>query len=89
MGLQSISAECPRLLVSEIRALNGKGAFARARSTAADFSQRGLDYQTIVYALAAIISQEDMGSCTFVIPTNDLTNCTRLDAMPASIAWKV
>ena len=80
--------ENARVLNAEYDELDDKRALSFIVCMDLDYRALGLDYQTTMYTLQAIVPVEGAGTYTFTIGTDDLENCQQLFDVVDSVRWK-
>ena len=80
--------ENARVLNAEYDELDDRRAMSFIVCMDLDYRALGLDYQTTMYTLQAIVPIEGVGTYTFTIGTDDLENCQELFDVVDSVRWK-
>ena len=85
---QGVKASNATALDASMDTLNGKAALSAVYSMDVDYSGIGADLKMTLYCAQAIISEENLGTYTFTITTDDLTTCQPLMDIVNTVAWK-
>lgn len=84
---QGITVSNPTLLMAALDEQDGKPALSLMFSTDLDYSSAGIDFQMTLYTLQGIVSDENFGTYTFTISTDDVEAATPLMDIMNTIRW--